>query len=183
MGRKDCRHAGLQIPLRTVPGIMVSLPARLNQMVINRLHPAGEGDIIVPQRGLSILGTTAWVAEDPDSVQIPPDHVPRLLNLGKRLIPEISNLSPHGVWHACRPLLDVGEEQDPMRISRTFDCIDHAGQDGVEGFITLLGGKATTMRAMAEETADLISKKTGRDLICRTREVRLKPYRTYYQLR
>ncbi|MGD9197257.1 MAG: FAD-dependent oxidoreductase [Desulfobacterales bacterium] len=178
---KVAAMADIQIPLRTVPGVMVSVPARLNRMVINRLHPAGEGDIIVPQRNLSIMGTTAWVATDPDTVEIPSDHVKRLFELGKQLIPGIMKYAAHSVWYACRPLLDAGEERDPMRISRTFDCLDHAERDDMEGIVTVLGGKATTMRAMAEKTADLICRKTGRDLRCRTREVVLKPYRTYYE--
>ena len=173
--------AGLQIPLQTVPGVMVSVPARLNHMVINRLHHAGEGDIILPQRNLSIMGTTAWMAADPDTVQIPPNHVTRLFELGKQLIPSVVKYEAHSVWHACRPLLDVGKEHDPMRISRTFVCLDHAERDDLEGFVTVLGGKATTMRAMAEQTADLICRKTSRDRPCRTREVVLKPYRTYYE--
>ncbi len=178
---KVAAMVGLKIPLRTVPGVMVSVPARLNRMVINRLHPAGEGDIIVPQRNLSIMGTTAWMAEDPDSVQIPRGHVTRLFELGKQLIPRIRQYAPHAVWHACRPLLDVGPEQDPMRISRTSDCLDHAERDDLEGFVTVLGGKATTMRAMAEQTADLICRNTGRDRHCRTRKAALKPYRAYYE--
>ena len=72
-------------------------------------------------------------------------------------------------------------EHDPMRMSRGFDCVDHAKYDGMEGLVTLLGGKATTMRAMAEQTADLICNKTGYDCECRTREVVLKSYRAYYR--
>jgi glycerol-3-phosphate dehydrogenase len=68
--------AGLRVPVQPVPGVMVSVRGRPTQRVINRLQPAGEGDIIVPQRLLSILGTTAWLAEDPDSVTVPEDHVP-----------------------------------------------------------------------------------------------------------
>jgi len=174
--------ADLQIPLRTVPGVMVSVPGRLNNMVINRLHPAGEGDIIVPQRNLSILGTTAWMADDPDVVQMPPDQVSRLFELCSRLIPRVREHEPHAIWHASRPVLAQGAEHDPMRMSRGFDCVDHAAYDELEGFVTLLGGKATTMRAMAEQTADLICRKTGRDRECRTREKVLKPYRSYYRI-
>ena len=169
----------LQIPLQAVPGVMVSVPARLNQMVINRLHPAGEGDIIVPQRNLSIIGTTAWNADDPDTVKIPPQHVTNLLELGSELIPEVRQLEPHAIWHASRPVLVQGSERNPMRMSRGFDCVDHATHDGLESFVTLLGGKATTMRAMAEQTADLICRKTGRDRECQTRETVLKSYRSY----
>lgn len=37
--------AGLDVPVRPGPGVMVSLADRYCNMVINRLHPAGEGDI------------------------------------------------------------------------------------------------------------------------------------------
>ena len=171
----------LQIPLQTVPGVMVSVPERLNQMVINRLHPVGEGDIIVPQRNLSILGTTAWTADDPDAVQMPPDHISLLFELGSKLIPKVSQLEPHAIWHASRPVIAADTQNDPMRMSRGFDCVDHAEHDGLEGLVTLLGGKATTMRAMAEQAADLICRKTGRVCGCRTREMVLKSYRSYYR--
>ena len=178
---KIAAMVALQIPLQTIPGVMVSVPARLNHMVINRLHPAGEGDIIVPQRKLSILGTTAWMTDDPDAVQIPTNHVAKLFKLGSRLIPQVSGLNPHAIWHASRPILAQETENDLMQTSRGFDCFDHAKRDGVEGLVTLLGGKATTMRAMAEKTADLICRKTGRDVKCRTRDEILKSYRSYYQ--
>lgn len=171
----------LKIPLQTVPGVMASVPARLNHMVINRLHPAGEGDIIVPQRNLSILGTTAWTADDADAVQMPPAHLSLLFELGSKLIPNVSHLEAHAIWHASRPVLSTGAEHDPMRMSRGFDCVDHAEHDGLEGIVTLLGGKATTMRAMAEQTADIICNKTGRDCECQTRKAVLKSYRSYYR--
>ncbi len=173
--------AGVRIPLQLGPGVMVSVRGRLTQRVINRLQPAGEGDILVPQRGLSILGTTAWLADDPDAVAVPPDHVQRLFELGRTLVPEVGRLKPLAVWSACRPLLRSQAAADPYRISRSFDCFDHAPRDGVEGLITLIGGKATTLRAMAEKAADLVDRKTGRSIACRTRETMLLPYRCFWR--
>jgi ABC-type glutathione transport system ATPase component len=49
--------AGVSLPLQPGPGVMVAVEGRVTNMVINRLHPAGEGDIIIPQRRLSLLGT------------------------------------------------------------------------------------------------------------------------------
>ena len=56
-----------------------------------------------------------------------------------------------------------------------------AARDGVEGLITVLGGKATTMRAMAEQTADMICRKTGRAVACRTQQAPLLPYRRFWR--
>lgn len=173
--------AGITVPIQPGPGVMVAVNGRVTQMVINRLHPAGEGDIIVPQRRLSILGTTAWLADDPDQVTAPAEHVTRLFDLCARLVPGVAAMSPHAVWSASRPLLLSGSNHDPFAISRTFDCFDHGTRDGVEGLVTLIGGKATTMRAMAEQTADLIVRKTGRNIPCRTRSTVLLPYRCYWR--
>jgi len=173
--------AGIEVPIQPAPGVMVSVPGRLTQAVINRLHPAGEGDIVVPQRRLSVLGTTAWLADDPDRVTAPKEHVARLFELCAMLVPAVADLLPHAIWSASRPLLLTGRNQDPFGIRRTFDCFDHAERDGVEGLVTLIGGKATTMRAMAELTADLICRKLGREIPCRTRETVLLPYRYYWR--
>ncbi len=173
--------AGISVPIQPGPGVMVAVRGRLTQAVINRLHPAGEGDIIVPQRELSILGTTAWLADDPDQVTAPPEHVARLFSLCAQLVPAAAAMPPHAVWSASRPLLLKGPDRAPFAIRRTFDCFDHGVTDGVEGLVTLIGGKATTMRAMAEQTADLISCKTGRPHRCRTRKTVLLPYRRYWR--
>lgn len=173
--------AGLEVPVRPSPGVMVSLSGRLCNMVINRMHPAGEGDILVPQRNQTIIGTTAWLADDPDRVKLPAGQTDKLIAMGARLMPALAGASVQAVWSASRPLLRSDDTGNPMRISRGFYCIDHQEKDGVEGFISLVGGKATTLRAMAEETADLICRKTGRSIACTTATAALLPYRSFPQ--
>jgi len=172
---------GIEIPMRPGPGVMVSIDARLTDMVINRLHPAGEGDIIVPQRNLSVLGTSAWLADDPDRIGVPSDHVDRVIRECTRMVPKVAKVPVHAAWSAARPLIIRGELEDPTRIRRSFDCIDHEETDGLEGFISLIGGKATTMRAMAEAAADVICMKTGRPVSCQTRERPLRHYRAFFR--
>ncbi len=173
--------AGLHIPIRPGPGVMVSIWGRLTNIVINRLQPAGEGDILVPQRNLTIMGTTAWLADDPDTVELPAEHIQRLHRMGARLVPALAGQPVHAAWSACRPLIQDNEEKDPMRISRGFACIDHQNRDGVQGLISMIGGKATTLRAMAEKAADLICSKTGRQLACTTGTMPLPSYRRFMQ--
>ncbi len=64
-------------------------------------------------------------------------------------------------------------------LSRTFKCFDHA-DEGVEGFVTITGGKATTARGMAETAGNVVCQKLGIDAPCRTREVVLLPHTAYY---
>ena len=68
-----------------------------------------------------------------------------------------------------------------MRISRGFSCIDHQERDGLGGLISVIGGKATTLRAMAQQAGDLICAKTGRSAVCCTAQIPLPPYRRFLQ--
>jgi glycerol-3-phosphate dehydrogenase len=178
---KICALAGVQVPVQAGPGVMVSVKARLTNMVINRLHQAGEGDIIVPQRHLSILGTTLWLADDPDAVVTPPVHVQRMIDSCSTLVPVVKSTPVHSAWSASRPLIKSASATTPQSISRTFECYDHEVLDGLQGLISIIGGKATTLRAMAQKTADLICRKTGRKVRCRTAEVKLLHHRSFFK--
>jgi len=172
---------GIDIPVRPVPGVMVGVAERLTNKVINRLHPADDGDIIIPQRQLSLLGTTAWLGEDPDDFDLPRDQVQLIMKLCSEMVPRIGQMPVHSAWMASRPVIVHDQNADPTKISRTFDCIDHAQTDGIEGFVSLFGGKATTMRAMAETAADLICAKTGRNISCSTQDRVLLHYRCFFR--
>jgi glycerol-3-phosphate dehydrogenase len=173
--------AGLSLPLQPGPGVMVAVEGRVTNMVINRLHPAGEGDIIIPQRRLSLLGTTLWLANAPDVVSPPADQHRRIVDLCGRMVPAVWEAPVRSIWWAVRPLMAEGGAKDAQAISRDFGCIDHSERDHLEGLISVIGGKATTLRAMAETAADLICKKTGRSRACRTRETQLLSYRLFYK--
>lgn len=173
--------AGLESPVQPGPGVMVSVKGRLTNMILNRLHPASEGDILVPQRNLTVIGSTAWLAQDPDRVELPRDHVQRLFSLGARLLPALAEMQPHAAWCASRPLVRSKAMDAPMRISRGFACIDHHQTEGLEGLVSVIGGKATTLRAMAEETVNLICVKTGCTVECTTASNVLVPYRRLMQ--
>lgn len=172
---------GCDVPIRPSPGVMLALRGRLCNMVINRLAPAGDGDIIVPQRGLSVVGTTSWVVDDPDDLGLPKDHVQKMYDEGAKLIPLVKDAPFRAAWAAARPLIGPrkAEAGTGRELSRTFKCFDHFNE-GFEGFITITGGKATTARGMAEAAADLVCRKFGVDVPCCTHEVELLPIRAYY---
>lgn len=172
---KIARMAGVDVPIRPSPGVMLAVRGRLCNMVLNRLHPSGDGDIVVPQRALSIVGTSSWVVEDPEELGVPEDHVRRMWDEGEKLIPMIRNAPFRAAWSAARPLIGPREADASRELSRTFKTIDHA-EEGVEGFVTITGGKATTLRGMAEVCADVVCRKLSVEGACRTRETLLLPH-------
>jgi glycerol-3-phosphate dehydrogenase len=173
--------AGIDVPIQPGPGVMVAVGHRMTNMVVNRMHPAGEGDIIVPQRRLSVLGTSLWLTDDPDKVELPKEHIDRIVENCSQMVPAISDMPIKASWSAARPLIRDKKASSPQQISRTFECYDHKVTDGLDGFISLIGGKATTLRAMAEKAADVICGKTGNKAVCRTSETTLIPYRHYFR--
>src|SRR5207237_6030185 len=154
--------AGVDVPIQPSPGVLLALRGRLCNMVVNRLHRSGDGDIVVPQRGLSIVGTSSWVVEDPDDLDVPEEHVTRMREEGAKLIPAIAQAGSRAAWSAARPLIGATAAASGRELSRAFKTIDHA-EDGVEGFVTITGGKATTLRGMAELCGDVICRKLGVD--------------------
>ncbi len=174
--------AGFAIAISPSPGTMVAVKGRLTNMVISRLHPAGDGDIIVPQRNLSIIGSTQWLAEDPDKIRVPTGDVESLLRCAVEMVPAFKDAAFHAAWSAARPLVGETDDGTGLRsLSRDFSLIDHGESSDVERFFSIIGGKATTLRGMAEITANRICEQLGIQAPCRTAEQPLLPARSYYK--
>jgi glycerol-3-phosphate dehydrogenase len=158
-------------------GSMLIMNRRITRACINRLAPPGDGDILVPVHTVSILGTTDITVPDPDDVAVTADEVEALLADGDRLVPGLSTARVLRSYAGCRPLYDATElggkveEQhhaDSREISRAHHVIDHGAKDGVPGLWSIVGGKLTTFRLMAQETTDRVAASLGVEIPCRT---------------
>jgi glycerol-3-phosphate dehydrogenase len=98
------------------------------------------------------------------------------------MLPAVKDTPIHSAWLAVRPLVADTGAGHPQMISRTFECYDHKARDNFDGLISIIGGKATTMRAMAEKTADLICRKFGKNIPCKTKDSQLFHYRYFYKI-
>jgi glycerol-3-phosphate dehydrogenase len=156
-------------------GIMVATNHRLVQAVINRCELPGDGDILVPIRTVSVIGTTDVAVEDPDELEITRDEVEEMLEAGERLVPGFRSGRQLRVWAGARPLFkdERADASDTRDISRGLALVDHERRDGVSGFLTITGGKATTFRLMAEVVVDRMCEQLGESRACRTAEEQL----------
>ncbi|HZD70103.1 MAG TPA: FAD-dependent oxidoreductase, partial [Actinomycetes bacterium] len=111
--------AGARVPVRPSPGVLLALRGRLCNLVINRLHPAGDGDIIVPQRALSVVGTSSWVVDDPDDLEVPEAHVQAMYREGAKLLPAVATAAYRAAWSAARPLIGDTGASSGRELSRT----------------------------------------------------------------
>lgn len=170
--------AGADVPVKPTPGVMVAFDQRFTNLVVNRLNKPGDGDIVLPQRRMVVVGTTSFEVEDVDYIPVIEDHVELMLERGAALIPNIRNSKMRGAYMATRPLIGAGSAG--RSVARTFKCFDHQESDSIEGFVTITGGKATTLRVMAEKTSDIVCEKLGIDVKCTTAELPLLSYRQFY---
>lgn len=170
--------AGAKVPVIPTPGIMVAYNQRLVNRVINRLYEPGDGDILIPQRRMVVIGTTSFEVEDPDYIPLDPEQVKLMYDCACQLVPAVAQTLERGVYMSARPLIKT--ELKGRSLSRTFKCYDHKESENIDGFVTITGGKATTCRVMAEKTADLVCTKLGITASCRTKELPLVSYRKFF---
>ncbi len=173
--------AGADVPLTAAAGVMVAVEGRLTNMVVSRLRRPGDGDIVVPQRRLSIVGSTQRKVADPDGLRPEPGEVAFLLSAADQLVPGFSRQPFRAAWAAARPLAGRSDD-DGRTISRDIVLIDHGKQDRVAGLFSIVGGKATTLRIMGEMAADAAAAYLGNDEPCRTAVFELYPYAQFWRL-
>ena len=154
-------------------GIMIAMNHRLVNTVINRCTMPADGDILVPIRTVSVIGTTDERAADPDEIPPTQEEVDAMLDDGERLVPGFREARAMRVWAGVRPLFQdekaSGEEAiDTRDVSRTHAVVDHVARDGVGRFLTMSGGKLTTLRLMAQDLVDAMCRQLGDERPCRT---------------
>jgi glycerol-3-phosphate dehydrogenase len=159
-------------PVEVVPGrgIMIAMNHRLVNRVVNRCIYPADGDILVPAHTVSVMGTTDVKVDDPDDLAIEIDEVQQLLDAGEVLVPGFRNSRALHAWAGVRPLIkdDRVAASDTRHMSRGMAVIDHTDRDGLDGLLTIGGGKLTTYRLMAEHIVDAMCEKLGEHRACRT---------------
>ncbi len=158
-------------------GIMIAMNHRLVNTVVNRCQMPTDGDIIVPVRTVSVIGTTDVNTDDPDDHSVLQEEVDAMLEDGERLVPGFKEARALRVWTGVRPLFEDRKDGDGATetrdVTRAHALLDHHERDGISGFLTITGGKVTTYRLMAEDTVDAVCRQLGEPRRCTTATERL----------
>jgi glycerol-3-phosphate dehydrogenase len=153
-------------------GIMIAMNHRLVNTVVNRCTMPADGDILVPIRTVSVIGTTDIRAADPDEIPVTQEEVDQMLDDGERLVPGFRDARALRVWAGVRPLFQDEKAgpaaADTRDVSRTHAVVDHAERDGIGRLLTMSGGKLTTLRLMAQDLVDGMCKQLGEHRPCTT---------------
>jgi glycerol-3-phosphate dehydrogenase len=167
--------AHVELEMTPGKGTMLIYNHRMTDAVINRCHKSADGDIMVPVHTVAILGTTDIKVPDPDDYEITREEVRRLVEEGAKMFPDLPRMRILRAYAGVRPLYKPpaeAAEGGNRSITRAHAILDHADQ-GVDNFVSIVGGKLTTHRLMAEQTVDVVAAKMGVTARCTTAEVPL----------
>ncbi|AQL43435.1 sn-glycerol-3-phosphate dehydrogenase subunit A [Halorientalis sp. IM1011] len=167
--------AGVDVDVRPSKGVMTVMNVRQVDTVINRCKPKGNADIVVPHETTCILGTTDEEVEDPEDYPEEQWEVDLVIEELSKLLPVLQEARTIRSYWGVRPLYEPpgSGTADSEDITRDFFLLDHADRDGLPGLTTIVGGKFTTYRMMAEDVSDHVCDRLGVSATCRTAEVPL----------
>jgi glycerol-3-phosphate dehydrogenase len=151
--------------------VVEPFPGAPREAVYAEANEDGRPYFVVPWNGQYLIGTTDTRYDgDLDDVVATDEEIAYLIAETNRLIPE-AELTPDRVLYTyagVRPLPAM-RNGDESAITRSHVIKDHAPD--VEGLLSIVGGKITTYRRLAEETVDVAVRKLGRKVDkCRTHE-------------
>lgn len=115
---------------------------------------------LVPWQSRVLFGTTDSGSGDLSRPLTTRADIAYLMNhLNRYLATDLSEKHIISTYAGYRPLVRPGRDthHSPARLSRT-----HALLVGPSGLITIVGGKLTTYRRMAQDTVDVLSRRDGR---------------------
>ena len=174
-GHGIAAKAGIVVNMLPAKGALLIFGHRVNRMVLNRCRKPADADILVPGDTISLIGTTSSKIpfDRTDSLNTSPDEVASRLRGAETLARQLAAPRSLRAYAGVRPLVASDDDPSGRTVSRGIVLLDHATRDGMEGFITITGGKLMTYRLMAEWATDLICKKIGNPEKCRTAEIPL----------
>lgn len=174
-GQKIAEYADLRVKMFPAKGALLIMGHRINNRVINRCRAPADADILVPGDTISLIGTTSTRADyqDIDRLTVTAQEVDLLLREGALLAPQLAQTRVLRAYAGVRPLVASDDDPTGRNISRGIVLLDHAKRDGMEGFITITGGKLMTYRLMAEWATDALCAKLGVTVPCSTAQYAL----------
>ncbi len=169
-GQRIAEMAGVKIAMFPARGALLIFGHRVNNMVINRCRKPANADILVPDDTVCVIGTTSdrIPIETVDDMRVTREEVDILLKEGVKIAPSLATTRIIRAYAGVRPLVASDDDPSGRSISRGIVCLDHAKRDGLEGFVTITGGKMMTYRLMGEIATNAVCAKLGNTAPCVT---------------
>jgi glycerol-3-phosphate dehydrogenase len=153
--------------LRRSEGIHVIIDRKLlsGKYVVGSMTPSGRHFFLIPWRGHTLIGTTDKpFTGNPDEYRVTRQSIDELLAEVNSSFGD-GTLSFADIRHTFGGLRPLVEEQteETYVCSRRYEIFDNA-EEGLNGLLTVEGGKYTTSRKLAENCLKIVAAKLNRPL-------------------
>lgn len=149
--------------LRRSEGIHIITKKLTNKNLITAVTPSGRHIFIIPWRGHSLIGTTdKEFLGSPDDWKVTRESIDGLIDEVNVSFSDRIKITHDDVIHTyggLRPLVET-QTEDVYQSSRKYEIFDNS-KDGIEGLLTVEGGKYTTSRNLALNVVNQACKKLG----------------------
>ena len=150
--------------LRLTKGIHLVTPRGTQRAHVLFAKSDGRLLFVVPFFDTSIIGTTDTdYAGDPADAAATDEDVRYLQEAAHQAFPDAPFDRIHFTWAGVRALVRE-EGVSEGEVSRKHALYDHERRGGIAGLLSVLGGKITAYRDIAEEVVDLVLDKRGDQL-------------------
>jgi glycerol-3-phosphate dehydrogenase len=139
---------------------VITRPLTHGQALVLSTKKTGRLFFVLPWRGFSLIGTTDTLFEGhPDEFTVTNARVQEFLDEINEAYPA-ANLTLDDVrwsYGGLRPIVDTDTAHANVnKASRKYEIYDHSEVDGLDGFVTVVGGKYTTSRALGERLTEIV---------------------------
>jgi glycerol-3-phosphate dehydrogenase len=152
--------------VRTTKGIHIACEPVSRRAAVLSSKIDGRLFFVIPLLGFSWIGTTDTdFSDDPSTAHATAEDVEYLMQSASGFFPALQ--SKDIFWSNAGVRALVKEKGRESSVSRAHHVVDG------DGLISVIGGKITGYRAIAEEVTDLLCKKLGVDKPCQTADLPL----------
>jgi glycerol-3-phosphate dehydrogenase len=166
-------EAGRAYTIRKTKGVHLLTDKISDNALVLFAKSDGRLFFVIPWLDRSLVGTTDtdYVA-GLDKVYANKSDVDYLVAELGHYFPDFKRGNIHSTYASLRPLVPKNNKSASDN-TRAHRLVDHEQQDGIKGLLSILGGKNTAYRGIAEEAVNLINKKLGRNEACTTAQTLL----------
>jgi len=170
---RDLLRGGPASTVRRTKGIHLVTP-RLTQKALVLFSPVDSRlFFVMPWLDYTLIGTTDTdYSGDLDAVCADKADVDYMLGGLHQVFPKLRQDDIIYAMAGLRSLAHIGGER-ASDITREHKVLDHKSRDGIEGLVSVLGGKITAYRAVARDVVNMVCRKLKVEAECTTAEVPL----------
>jgi glycerol-3-phosphate dehydrogenase len=170
---RDMLGKGARPMVRRTKGIHLLTPKFCRNAIVLFALSDARLFFVIPWQNYSLIGTTDTdYAGDLDAVNAEANDVTYLLKEVQSIFPNVGSDDIYYTMAGLRALA-YSKSRRPEDVSRSHKLVDHERENGIGGFVSVLGGKITAYRAVAEQATDMVCHKLGVKAPCTTAEVPL----------